>query len=176
MSAFTGLGMGKSLASEFAFTVGLLFMIGVVSLVYRLGVGGMQSVGGGYSRQDLASRFVHTLVPIAFAYVLAHYFSLLVDQGQAIGYLLSDPLGNGSNLIGTAGAKIDYNVVSATQIWYVQVASLVIGHVAALALAHDRAIALYRRTDQATRSQFWMLAVMIAFTSLGLWILSSLNS
>jgi hypothetical protein len=174
--AFGSLGLGKSVASELAFTVGLLFMIGVVFAVYRLGIGGIHSVGGGYSRQDLAERFVHTLVPIAFAYVLAHYFSLLVDQGQAIAYLASDPLGDGSNLIGTAGAKIDYNVVSASGIWYVQVASLIVGHVAALALAHDRAIAIYRRTDQATRSQFWMLAVMIAFTSLGLWILSSLNS
>ena len=43
--------------------------------------------------------FAHTLVPIALAYVLAHYFSLLVCQGQAIGYLVSDPLGDGSNLL-----------------------------------------------------------------------------
>ena len=28
----------------------------------------------------------------------------------------------------------------------------------------------------ATRSQYWMLVVMIAFTSLGLWLLSAANS
>ena len=38
----------------------------------------------------------------AFAYALAHYFSLLVYQGQAIVYLASDPLGNGSDIFGTA--------------------------------------------------------------------------
>jgi uncharacterized membrane protein YhaH (DUF805 family) len=40
-------------------------------------------------------------------------------------------------------------------------------------LAHDRALTLYRRARDATRSQYWMLTVMVAFTSLGLWILSS---
>ena len=58
-------------------------------------------------------------------------------------------------------------------IWYVQVGALVIGHAAGLMLAHDRALVTYRRAAQATRSQYWMLAVMVGFTSLGLWILSS---
>ena len=40
-------------------------------------------------------------------------------------------------------------------------------------LAHDRALVMYKRASQATRSQYWMLAVMVGFTSLGLWILSS---
>ena len=38
--------------------------------------------------------FAHTLIPIAFAYLVAHYFSLFVFQEQAqFTYLLSDPLG-----------------------------------------------------------------------------------
>lgn len=174
-SFFTGLGAGKSLASELAGTLGLAFMICVIGGVYRLGVAGIRSIDGALDTNDLARRFVHTLVPIAAAYVIAHYFSLLIDQGQATAFLVSDPLGHGSNLFGTATAKIDYNVVSATVIWYVQVASLVAGHVCGLTLAHDRALVLYRRPDQATQSQYWMLAVMVAFTSLGLWLLSSIN-
>ena len=51
---------------------------------------------------ELSRRFVHSLVPIALAYVVAHYFSLLVYQGQAMAYLISDPLGDGSDLFGTA--------------------------------------------------------------------------
>ncbi len=70
----------------------------------------------------LAARFVHTLVPIALAYVVAHYFSLLVYQSQALSYLVSDPLGNGSNIFGTAGGEIDFSVLSPNSIWYVQVA------------------------------------------------------
>jgi hypothetical protein len=97
-------------------------------------------------------------------------------QGQAIGYLISDPLGHGSNLFGTVDASIDYNVVTATAIWYVQVAALVLGHISGLILAHDRALALYRNPREAVRSQYWMLIVMIGFTSLGLWLLSALTS
>ena len=83
---------------------------------------------------------VHSLVPIVAAYVVAHYFSLLAYNGQDVLRLLSDPLGDGSDLFGTAQNTIDYSVVSATAIWYVQVVALVLGHVAALVLAHDRAL------------------------------------
>jgi len=41
-------------------------------------------------------------------------------------------------------------------------------------LAHDRALALYRNPAQATRSQYWMLVIMVGFTSLGLWLLSAI--
>ena len=50
-----------------------------------------------------------------------------------------------------------------------------VGHVAALVLAHDRALALYDDAKQAVRSQYWMLAVMVGFTSLALWLLSQSN-
>ena len=89
---------------------------------------------------ELSRTFAHTLVPIGFAYVLAHYFSLLIWQGQAIGYLASDPLGNGANMFGTSAYQIDYTIISYAAIWYVQVAALVAGHVGGLALAHDRAL------------------------------------
>ena len=87
----------------------------------------MTRVGTGHTAPELSGKFAHTLIPIAFAYALAHYFSLLMYQGQALGYLISDPLGHGSNLFGTADAGIDYNVVTATTIWYVQVGALVLG-------------------------------------------------
>ena len=86
--------------------------------------------------------------------------------------LISDPLGDGSNLVGTTSATIDYNWISATGIWYVQIAALVIGHVCGLVLAHDRAIARWQDPKLALRSQYWMLAVMVAFTCLALWLLS----
>ncbi len=136
----------------------------------------MRSVSDRYETLDLARRFVHTLTPIAFAYVLAHYFSLLVFQGQLSIYLISDPLGDGSNIFGTAGIDINYNLLSNAAIWYVQVAALIVGHVCGLILAHDRALAMYRDTRQAIRSQYWMLFVMVGFTSLGLWLLSAIGT
>jgi hypothetical protein len=127
----------------------------------------MSGVGEGYPPDALARRFVHSLVPIALAYVVAHYFSLLAYQGQATASLISDPLGDGATV-----PRIDYSVISATGVWYVQVAALVTGHASGLVLAHDRALALYRSARDALRSQYWMLTVMVAFTSLGLFLLS----
>jgi len=173
---FASLGLGAENALMAAFSVGLVAMVLFVSALYRLGVQGMHRIGGRYAARDLSRRFGHTLVPIALAYIVAHYFSLLAYQGQATGYLISDPLGRGSDLFGTASATIDYGIIGATGIWYVQVGALVAGHVCGLVLAHDRALATYRNPRDATRSQYWMLAVMVAFTSLGLWILSAAAS
>jgi hypothetical protein len=112
-------------------------------------------------------------VPIAVVYVLAHYLTFLVFQGQAMAYLSSDPLGKGWDLFGTAGSAIDYGVLSQNATWYLQVGFVVLGHVAALTLAHDRALTIYDNARLAVRSQYWMLAVMIGFTTLALWLLAS---
>ncbi len=170
---FIDVGLSAQDALQLAFTIGLVGCVLAVYGLYRLGIAGMRTVGEGHDARELAGLFAHTLVPIAFAYLVAHYFSLLGYQGQALAYLVSDPLGDGSNLFGTAAATIDYGWISATGVWYVQVGALVVGHVAGLALAHDRALAVYRDPQAATRSQYWMLTVMVGFTSLGLWLLSA---
>src|SRR5262249_51060623 len=146
-------------------SLGLVLAIAVVSGFYALGVLGMRSVSRRFTGRQLARSFAHTLIPIAFAYVLAHYFSLLVWPGQGIAALASDPLGHGSNLLGTAHWRIHYSFLGSTAIWYMQVIALITGHVAGLALAHDRALATYRSHEEAVRSQYWMLVVMVGFTS-----------
>jgi hypothetical protein len=175
-SFFSGLGLSDPAPDELADTLGLLLAIMVVVAFYWVGVLGMRSVSRRFGTVQLARSFAHTLIPIGFAYVLAHYFSLLLWQGQAIGYLASDPLGDGTNYLGTAGWHINYAVLGSTAIWYVQVLALVSGHVSGLALAHDRALATYRSMQDAVRSQYWMLVVMVGFTSLGLWLLSAVNT
>ena len=166
---------GGTTGFELASTVGLFGCIAAIAGFYRLGIQGMQTAGRGHDARDLARTFVHSLIPIALAYLVAHYFSLLVYQGQAMAFLVSDPLGDGSDLFGTAGQGIDYTFLSGNAIWYVQVVALVLGHVAGLILAHDRALAIYEKAREATRSQYWMLVVMVGFTSLGLWLLSSIG-
>ena len=134
-------------------------------------------MGGRLGVAELAGRFVHSLVPIALAYVAAHYLTLLLYQGQAIWSLASNPLGeSGTDIFGTADRPIDYTVIGATAAWYWQVAFVVTGHVAALTLAHDRAIAIYEDARIAVRSQYWMLVIMVGFTSLALWLLSQANA
>ena len=62
--------------------------------------------------------------------------------------------------------------VTSEQVWYVQVGALVAGHVAGLAVAHDRAVSLLDQRD-ALRSQYAMLALMVLYTVGGLWLLSN---
>ncbi|MFN8162744.1 MAG: hypothetical protein U0R26_02735 [Solirubrobacterales bacterium] len=158
-------------------TIFMLLCFAGVGLVYMLGVRGMRTVRGAPSLAKLHTGFAHTLIPIALAYLVAHYFSLFVFQEQAqFTYLLSDPLGTAStDLFGTASAGIDFTVLSSTAIWYVQVGALLVGHVLGLTLAHDRALAFWPDYRLATRSQYWMLAVMVAFTCFGLYLLSVAN-
>jgi hypothetical protein len=175
-SLFSGLSFSQTPAQELAYSVGLLACVLFVGAVYRLGVAGVRSVSTRYDTPYLTQAFAHTLVPIGFAYVVAHYFSLFIWQGQAIVYLASDPLGNGANVLGTSSYQINYTFISFAAIWYVQVAALVVGHVGGLALAHDRALAIYRDPREAIRSQYWMLTVMVGFTSFGLWLLSAVGT
>jgi hypothetical protein len=175
-SVFSGLSLNPVPAQELAFSVGLIFCVAFIYAIYGLGIRGVHTVSRRYGIPQLSRSFAHTLVPIGFAYVLAHYFSLLIWQGQAIGYLASDPLGNGANLFGTSSYHIDYSIISFAAIWYVQVAALVAGHVGGLTLAHDRALAMYRGAQDAVRSQYWMLTVMVAFTCFGLWLLSAVGT
>ena len=135
-------------------------------------VGAMRITGRMQRRPhpELTAAFVHSLVPIAFAYALAHYFSLLVFEGQSALALVSDPLGRGWNFFGTAGNPIDFTAVSASTIAYVQAAGIIAGHVAAVVVAHDRALFLFPHRE-ATRSQYPLLAAMVLFTVGGLALL-----
>ena len=169
------LGLGPATTLELTFATGLVGVILMVSGFYALGIAGVRSVGGDLSASSLRRAFIHSLVPIAVVYAAAHYVSFLLTQGQAIAFLASDPLGEGWNLLGTATSTIDYGILGSNATWYLQVGFVVTGHVAALVLAHDRALVLYDRARVAVRSQYWMLAVMVGFTTLALWLLSQAN-
>jgi hypothetical protein len=173
---FGSLGLPPARALEASFAVGLAIGVLLVAGLYWLGTLGARSVGGGFSAQDLRYAFVHTLVPIALAYVAAHYFTLLLFQSQALAFLVSDPLGDGSDLFGTADRGIDYSLIGSTATWYWQVAFVVGGHVMGLMLAHDRALVMYEKPRLAVLSQCWMLLVMVLFTCLALWLLSQANA
>jgi uncharacterized membrane protein YphA (DoxX/SURF4 family) len=171
------LGLGVVASFRVNGSIWLAIVIAAVCLLFVLGIRGMHTVSGSPTERELRRAFAGTLIPIALAYLVAHYFSLFLFQEQAqFTYLLSDPLGEGSDLFGTAGGGIDYGLIGANGVWYTQVGALIVGHVAALTLAHDRALAIYDDVRAATRSQYWMLAVMVAFTCLGLYLLSQANA
>lgn len=151
-------------------TIGLLGMIGGVAFAYAVAVRIAARVAG--TEHSLEGVFVWSLIPIALAYLVAHYFSLFILQGQYVLPLASDPLGRGWDLFGTADYRANLTLLSPNTVWYVQVVALVAGHVLGLVLAHDRALVRFRSGRKALRSQYAMLTLMVVYTVGGLWLLS----
>jgi len=173
----TDAGLTPTTALRLTNTLFLAGTMAAVAAIFWAGIYGMRLVDGRRPALDLARRFAHAFIPIALAYLVAHYFSLVVYQEQAqLTFLLSDPFGDGSDIFGTAGQGIDYGLIGANAIWYVQFGAIVAGHVIALALGHDRALALWTDSRTAAYSQVWMLATMVFFSVLGLYLLSQANA
>jgi len=140
--------------------------LGFVELSRIFGGGGEAGFG------QFAAAYAFSLVPIAIAYQMAHYYTYLLIQGQMIFSLISDPLGWGWNLFGTAGFDPRYGIVGASFVWYSQVALIVVGHVIAVYLAHSISLRLLRDPGRAFRSQLPMLVLMVLYTITSLWILA----
>ena len=152
-------------------TIGLLVMIALAAVLF-VGATMLAGVLTGQPPREQPGLFSHSLVPIALGYAVAHYFSLLLLDGQATWILASNPYGQEDvNLFGTYGNAIDYTAVSARTIANVQVAAIVVGHVLGVVLAHDRAVRVGRQ--HATLGQLPLVAVMVAFTVGGLALLLS---
>lgn len=149
---------------------GLAAAICVVALAYVTACVVARALVG--APRSLLPEFLLGLVPIAFVYEVAHYFSLFLIQGQFAIPLLSDPLGRGWDLLGTIDYAPNLAPVSPNTIWYVQAGALVAGHVAGLAVAHDRAVTVFREKEDALRSQYAFLVLMVLYTVGGLWLLS----
>lgn len=169
----------RGLSSDFSYTVYAAVLVvvalAVISGLYLLACRAAERTRGWPAGRRAPREFAPSLVPIAAAYLVAHYLSLLLINGQTLPAFLSDPLGDGSDHFGTADWTADPGVLPPEHNWYVQVAILIAGHVAAIVLAHDRALELFGGDHRAAaRSQQVMLVVMVGFTALGLWLLSSL--
>lgn len=151
-------------------TLGLLVVTAAVWGIYELAMGAAAWISDS-PRRVLSVRFIHSLVPIAFAYVVAHYFSLLLIEGQMGLSAISDPFGTGMDIFGTADWRVNLTVVSINTIWWVQVVAIVAGHIGGVILAHDRAVAMWE-PKLAVRTQYAFLGAMVLFTAFGLLILS----
>lgn len=120
----------------------------------------------------VARLFALTLVPIAIAYNIAHYFSYLVVQGQLLIPLLSDPLGRGWDLLGTAHYYPDIGLIDARFTWYLAVTSIVIGHIISVWLAHRIALREFGVPGTAVKASVPLTVLMIVYTAVSLAIMA----
>ena len=130
------------------------------------------AAGDDLSVSQIARSFVYSLVPIALAYNIAHFFTLLAIQGQLIIPLASDPFGYGWDLFGTAGYKVNIALVNARFAWVLSVIAIVLGHIIAVYLSHVIALRAMRDHRSAMRSQYPMLGLMVMYTVISLWIVA----
>jgi hypothetical protein len=144
-------------------TLGLLAALAVVTITY---VAATTPVG-----REGPNRFAPSMLPIAIGYVVAHYFSLFVFEGQHTVQLLSDPLGNGSDLLGTGNGTVNYTFISVGTIASIRAMSVVVGHVLAVVLAHDRALEDAPGGGAALGVQLPLLATMVGYTLAALLVL-----
>jgi hypothetical protein len=154
-------------------TLGLLFFCAIFIAVYRAVATLVANASRESMTVDAASRaFVLTLVPIAIAYLIAHYSSYFLIQGQLLIRLASDPFGFGWNIFGSAHFRPDIGIVGARFAWYTSLFAIVVGHVIAVSLAHIIALRNIADPRAAMRSQIPMLVLMVGYTMVSLWIIA----
>jgi hypothetical protein len=119
----------------------------------------------------LPGAFAGSVVPIALGYLVAHYFTLFVLEGQRTLALLSDPLSTGADLFGLADYEVHAGLVNDPQVVaLVKIGAVVVGHILGVVAAHDRAVALFSRRE-ALLGQIPLLVVMVGYTLGGLTLL-----
>ena len=161
----------SALPSELLMTAGLLGMCLVVALSLHLAAA-LSARLAGIPVRGLAGQFAPSLLPIAAGYVVAHYWSLWIFEGQNAWIKLSDPLGIGANWLGTAGLTPNAALLQPTLVATIQVVAIVTGHVLGVVLAHERAVTLFERRV-AVVGQVPLLALMVGYTCGGLLLLFS---
>jgi hypothetical protein len=124
------------------------------------------------SLHELALRFGFSLLPIALVYNVTHYYTLILTQGVKIVSLLSDPFGWGWNLFGTAQLFRAPILPEMGTVWHTQVGLILFGHIVSVYIAHLESLRTFPTRRAATLSQLPMLALMMVFTTVGLWILA----
>jgi hypothetical protein len=166
---FAVFGERQSIALKSA---GLIFFWVLFLVSYLAVCDLMRRSAGSESAGEIARSFAYTLVPIAIGYHIAHYLVFLLVQGQYIIPLISDPLGFGWNLFGTAGYRADIAIVGARFSWYSAVIAVLAGHLIAVYLAHLKAIQVFGLRDPAFRSQIPLTALMVVYTGVSLSLLA----
>ena len=157
----------SSTVLDFIALLGFCLVVGISFAVATM----LTGVDEGTDRSTLPGLFAHSVVPIIVGYIVAHYLSYFVEVGQQTLVLLSDPLGRGDNLLGTADWQVNYWLSShPTFLSLLKVLSVVTGHVLGVIAAHDRAVRLLPRRHQLT-GQLPLLFVMVFYTVSGLYLL-----
>lgn len=156
-----------------AFTIGMAGFLLALALLYFAFVAAAHAAArtSDVSFRQLAIRYSYAFLPIALFYHLAHNAQHFSVEAGTLVPVLSDPFGWGADLFGTA-SLLPGPLLPAWGTWALAVALIVAGHVWSLAVGHRVAAAVYPTRALALRSELPLLAGMIAYSILSLWIVA----
>lgn len=163
---------GTVVGPKLAGTAGLVLVWLAFLLAYGLTSWITAKAERSASAASVARTFAPTLVPIAVGYNVAHNFSSLVEQGQNILPLLSDPFGWHWDLFGTAQLHARSGLVDAKMTWDVAIAMVVLGHCIGVWLAHQVALRNHPRRLDAVRFALPLVLLMLAYTAISLFVIA----
>ena len=148
----------------------LIMNLGTI-LFYRFACFFAIKVGGSDLKLNHVSNlFGHTMLPIAFAYHVTHYLTLLLFESQTFFYRFNDPIGIGMNILNVEEPTINY-FIEPLVIWGIQVAVTLLGHMLSVVLAHDLSVKLFGH-QQSDKTQYIFLFITVALTLQALFVLS----
>ena len=143
----------------------------IVILSYRFACWFAIKVSGDRKNlNEISLLFGHTMLPIAFAYHVTHYLSLLLYESQSLIFRLNDPYGLGWNLFNVNEVSINY-FLSPVTLWTIQVFVTLAGHMLSVVLAHDLAVKLFGH-QQSDKTQYIFLLITVGLTLQALFVLS----
>lgn len=116
--------------------------------------------GASLGLASTAGRYAATLLPIAAGYAVAHYLTLLLQGIASLPGMLLSP----------SGIEAELDWLPAGFVWYLSVAAIVGGHVAGVLLAHREALRL--RARRPVLAELPLVALMLGYTVLSLWIIA----
>jgi len=152
-------------------TVAFLSINIIVILFYRFACWFAIKISGeNFNLNDVSLQFGHTMLPIAFAYHVTHYISLLLYESQSTVYRFNDPFGTGLNLFGVNEVSINY-FLTPVALWGIQVFLTLAGHMLSVVLAHDLAVKLFGH-QQSDKTQYIFLLITVGLTLQALFVLS----
>lgn len=111
------------------------------------------------------------LVPIAVGYLVAHYLTYLLGDGQRIVVALSDPLQLGWDLFGMAFYETGTGWIPPVALWTVMLVSVVGGHIVGAWSGHVAAVHEGSTSRHVRLRQVPLAALMVVLTATTLWSL-----
>ena len=154
------------------FTVFMILMIALPITLFWVGsaIARVLSRDKKIKTGDIFKAFAYSLIPIALFYHLAHNCMHFFMEGQHLIPLLSDPLGWGWDLFGTAKKTYD-PFLSVEVIWCLQVICVVVGHIYGVVLADRYARTLFTNKRAIFLSLIPLLLTMILYSAFSMWLI-----